>query len=393
MSEEHSSPIKNWQQLVVVVVLAFVVPVAVIAMLASLVAGQRKGEDENDSAVLARIQPVGTVKLALATGPRTALSAEQVYAQVCKACHEAGVAGAPKTGDKAAWQARLAQGQATVFEHAIKGLRAMPPKGGNADLSDVEVQRGVVYMANAAGAGWKAPELTATAAAVAATAPAAGGERSGQQVVALTCGKCHEAGIGGAPKIGDRNAWIQRAKRGLDSVYRSALKGHAGMPARGGMADLSDVEVKRAVEFMMNSGAATPLPGGAAAAPAAVPAAAAPAAPVATAKADGKKVYDTACVACHGTGVAGAPKFGDKAAWQARIAQGANVLHDHALKGFQGKAGVMPAKGGNTAAGEKAQPRLRLFRFRSSRANAAVRRASRPPFTGTTGARRLRPES
>ncbi len=112
------------------------------------------------------------------------------------------------------------------------------------------------------------------------------------------------------------------------------------MPARGGMAELNDAEVKRAVEFMMNSGAA-----GAVVA-AAAPAAAVPAAPAAV---DGKKVYDTACTACHAAGIAGAPKHGDKAAWAPRIAQGANVLYDHALKGFQGKAGVMPAKGGNTS--------------------------------------------
>jgi len=60
-------------------------------------------------------------------------------------------------------------------------------------------------------------------------------------------------------------------------------------------------------------------------------------------------VYDTACAACHAAGIAGAPKFGDKAAWAPRIAQGPSVLHDHATKGFQGKAGVMPAKGGNAS--------------------------------------------
>ena len=337
MSEEHSSPIKTWQQLVVVVAAALIVPVIVIAMLASLISGGAKrsaAADDND--ILARISPVGTVEFAKATGPRVALSGEQVYAQVCKVCHEAGVAGAHKMGDKAAWAKVIAQGDKLTFEHAIKGIRAMPAKGGNADLTDVEVQAAVVHMVNAGGANWKAPAAVAAPAAAIAT----GAERTGEQVAAAACGKCHQAGEGGAPKIGDRAAWIQREKRGLNALHQAALRGHSGMPARGGMAELNDAEVKRAVEFMMNSGAA-----GATVA-AAAPAAAAAAAPAAV---DGKKVYDTACTACHAAGIAGAPKQGDKAAWAPRIAQGANVLYDHAIKGYQGKAGVMPAKGGNAS--------------------------------------------
>ncbi len=62
--------------------------------------------------------------------------------------------------------------------------------------------------------------------------------------------------------------------------------------------------------------------------------------------ADGKKTYETVCFACHATGAAGAPKFGDKAAWAPRIKQGLPTLKDHALKGFTGKSGMMPAKGG-----------------------------------------------
>ena len=69
-----------------------------------------------------------------------------------------------------------------------------------------------------------------------------------------------------------------------------------------------------------------------------------------TAKAaDGKGTYDKACMACHAAGVAGAPKLGDKAAWKDRIAQGNDTLYTHAIKGFQGKKGFMPAKGGNAA--------------------------------------------
>ena len=79
------------------------------------------------------------------------------------------------------------------------------------------------------------------------------------------------------------------------------------------------------------------------------PPAAAPAV-AATAAADltGEQIYNQACIACHGAGVAGAPKLGDKAAWAPRIAQGMDTLHKHALQGFQGKAGYMPPKGGRT---------------------------------------------
>ncbi|BAU46618.1 cytochrome C [Sulfurifustis variabilis] len=63
----------------------------------------------------------------------------------------------------------------------------------------------------------------------------------------------------------------------------------------------------------------------------------------------GKQVYDTACAACHAAGVAGAPKLGDKSAWKPRIAQGNDTLYTHAIKGFQGKTGFMPPKGGNAS--------------------------------------------
>ena len=335
--DQHVSPIKNWKQLVVVVVLAFVVPIVLIILLSQLVTSGKKGVGDDESAILSRIKPVGEVKLATASGPRGQLAGEQVFGQVCKTCHETGLAGSPKLGDKAAWGKVIAQGEKVVVDHAIKGIRAMPAKGGNPDLEDVEVQRAVVYMANKAGANWKEPPAPKAA-------PAAPGtpERMGDQVVAAVCGNCHQTGAHGAPKIGDRAEWIKRAKDGYDRVLQSALKGHAGMPARGGLAELSDAEIKRAVEYMMNSGAAA----GPAAVAAAAPAVVAAAAPATTAgKPDGKKVYDTTCTVCHAAGVAGAPKFGDKTAWAPRLKTGMDALYASALKG---KA-AMPAKGGNTA--------------------------------------------
>ncbi len=334
--DQHVSPIKNWKQLVVVVVLAFVVPIAIIVMLSQYITGSPKVVVEDDSGVVGRIKPVGDVLLALASAPKGQLTGEQVYNQVCKTCHEGGLAGAPKVGDKAAWGKVIAQGLAPTVDHAVKGIRAMPPRGGNPDLDNVEVERGVVFMANKAGANWKEPPPPATA---------KGADRSGEEVVRAACGKCHETGQGGAPKIGDRAAWTPRVAKGFATVTQAALKGHGGMPARGGLADLSDLEVRRAIEYMFNSGVgkAPEAPTAAAAAGAAAPVAAA-AAP-ASGKPDGKKVYDTTCVACHATGAAGAPKFGDKAAWAPRLKTGADALYASVLKG----KGAMPAKGGNAA--------------------------------------------
>jgi cytochrome c5 len=68
---------------------------------------------------------------------------------------------------------------------------------------------------------------------------------------------------------------------------------------------------------------------------------------------EGEAVYNMACIACHGAGVAGAPKFGDPGAWGSRISKGIDTLHEHALKGFQGQAGFMPPKGGRVDLSDK----------------------------------------
>ena len=96
-------------------------------------------------------------------------------------------------------------------------------------------------------------------------------ERSGEQVVKAQCVKCHEAGIGGAPKIGDRAAWTPRMNHGIDTLVRSAIRGHGGMPPRGGQANLTDPELRNAVLYMFNpagSSAAAPNSAVAASSPA-----------------------------------------------------------------------------------------------------------------------------
>ena len=92
-----------------------------------------------------------TVPAAPAKGtPAGAASGKATYDSVCHVCHGAGVAGAPKFGDKAAWAPRIKQGVAALHANAMKGKGAMPPKGGNPSLSDADVAAAVDYMVSAA---------------------------------------------------------------------------------------------------------------------------------------------------------------------------------------------------------------------------------------------------
>jgi cytochrome c5 len=172
----HSSPIKTPQQLAVVVVLAFVIPVIGLILLAQVVIAKYRvaTTTADPEAIARRIQPVARVEFgdAAPSGPRAAKSGEEVYKAVCAVCHATGAAGAWRFGDKAAWAPHIKEGLDALAKNAITGIRAMPPRGGNPDLSDLEVTRAVVYMANAAGATFKEPAAPA-AAKPAAAAPAA----------------------------------------------------------------------------------------------------------------------------------------------------------------------------------------------------------------------------
>ncbi len=161
MSEQHESPIKSPKQLIVVVVLAFVVPITTIILLATFVTGQSLvgagSTSMTPEAVSERLKPIGTVVLAEAAGSKALQSGEAVFKASCMACHGTGVAGAPKVGDASAWGPRIKQGFDTLLKHATEGFKAMPAKGGNADLDPLEVARAVVYMANQGGAQFKEP--------------------------------------------------------------------------------------------------------------------------------------------------------------------------------------------------------------------------------------------
>jgi cytochrome c5 len=179
---EHESAIRTPKQLVAAVIGFFAVTVLGIILLVQYVTADKlTGRGSNSQApeeIAARIAPVADAGFTLkdANAPKVLQTGEAIYTSTCAACHGSGAAGAPKFGDAGAWSARIAQGYDTVVKHAIEGLRAMPAKGGNPDLDDVEVARAVVYMANKGGAKFKEPEVPAAPAAApaadAAPAPA-----------------------------------------------------------------------------------------------------------------------------------------------------------------------------------------------------------------------------
>jgi cytochrome c5 len=157
--DQHSSFIKTPQQLIVMILTAFLVPIIGIILLVQLVISKPSVDPNAASpeAVAARLQPVGRVELAAPAAAPGARSGEDIVKTVCAACHQAGVAGAPKIGDKASWAPRLKEGLNGLLANATKGKGAMPPKGGAADLTDTELARAIVFMANQSGGSLKEP--------------------------------------------------------------------------------------------------------------------------------------------------------------------------------------------------------------------------------------------
>jgi cytochrome c5 len=200
--------------------------------------------------------------------------------------------------------------------------------------------------------------------------------RDGKVIYDAVCAACHATGVLESPKLGDKVAWEARAANGLEALLASALNGKGSMPAKGGDPSITETELKNTILYMtkesglsLADASAAPAKSEASEAtteepvtietpvaitavtttpeapkaPEAPTTAAVPVPVVADTSAEGKAVYDTACFACHATGVAGSPKLGDKAAWAPRIAQGAETLYTTALNG----KGAMPPKGGN----------------------------------------------
>ncbi len=296
--EEHSSPIKTPKQLIVTIVLSFVIPIAIIILLVNMVASGTKvgaGSDSlSNEAVAKRIAPVAGFELVDANAPKVFKTGEQVFAAVCTACHTAGVAGAPKVGDNAAWAPFITAGYDAMLNVALHGKGGMPAKGGNPTLSDYEVARAVVYMANKSGGSLPEPAApaaegdkkeaaaapAAAAPAAAATAPAAPAAAApaaaapapapapaaqaaapqpatvnpaGEKLYKSVCFACHATGVANAPKFGDKAAWEPYIKTGMDAMVKVAMQGKPPMPPKGGAANASEDDIRAAVQYMVDA--------------------------------------------------------------------------------------------------------------------------------------------
>lgn len=162
MSEQKGECATSPAMILAAVVGVFAVPVLAIVMIVQLVLSFQAGHvDKNDprmseAAVKERIKPYGEVKAIDPSAPRIEKAGDVVYNEVCAACHNTGALNAPKFGDKGAWGKRNAQGFDTLVKNAINGVRTMPARGGNPELSDIEMARAVAHLANSGGASFKA---------------------------------------------------------------------------------------------------------------------------------------------------------------------------------------------------------------------------------------------
>ncbi len=153
MSEEQMND-STFGRLFIIMIIAMIVLAVIIAVLASMAASDvntrldERSDRENTQAIAERIAPVGKFSAetaAAAPAVATELTPKDMYVS-CGACHDSGAAGAPITGDVAAWTDRIAKGIDTLSNNAINGINAMPAKGGNAALSDQNVRDIVEYM-------------------------------------------------------------------------------------------------------------------------------------------------------------------------------------------------------------------------------------------------------
>ncbi|HHB91713.1 MAG TPA: cytochrome c5 family protein [Thioploca sp.] len=352
MSQRDTSSIKNLL-IGIVVFIGIILPIAsiinkLVTAELELHKSQKLNTEQVEKVVLIS-QPKSEVEITLPTVSDEDLIivnklGKEVYYKACTSCHTAGLAGAPKFGDKNSWAKRIAKGEQALINNAMNGINVMPPRGGRSELSDEEVKMAVRYMLLAVSDTNNVEPVTIVEKPVPiVTKPiikpvqSVTKLKSGKEVYAMSCITCHGEGIVGAPKIGDKISWQARITKGEEALIASVINGLNIMPPRGGNKTLSDEEIKRAVKYILEA-VANPTPS-----QIEKPSKTVKSVMLGNAKMSGKEVYDTSCASCHAIGIAKAPRFGKKSDWKPRIAKGEKALLSSVINGFN----VMPPRGGN----------------------------------------------
>lgn len=167
-------------------------------------------------------------------------SGKEVVNTICASCHDEGKDGAPRVGNTADWAPRAKFGLPRLLNSSMEGYRKMPAHGGHPAVTDLEMTRAIAYMVS----GGRSPDPLKPYAKVA--------HGTGEDIVKAACGNCHRDGANGAPKIGDKDAWLPRLPKGVEELVASAIHGHNKMPARGGLSNLSDIDIRAAVSYMLS---------------------------------------------------------------------------------------------------------------------------------------------
>jgi cytochrome c5 len=412
---------------VISVLVLIAVAIFLAARMISLVSVQPEDSSRKQATAEERIKPVGQVALSTSSAPpavkvaaepaqpmakqpgETAAKAEpaapaqataavdlskgkSVYNSVCLACHSTGAAGAPKIGDKAAWEPREKQGIETLISHAVNGIRAMPAKGGNPALTESDIHNAIAYMLSetgievaqaaapvppAATAAAPAPSTTPPAAAAPAPAPSAqvtaktevpsAEQQAAQKEVLAAVQKAIKAAEEAATAAREAAAAAREAAaaaretaaadREIAAAAREAATAarEAAAAAQAGPttpeSTAPDVEEyvpaptpkapaiegteptpeEESAPAPTSEPATHPVEKTAPLTPRGQAAAAAIKIPPDLDLSHGKQLYNTSCIICHKNGAGGAPALADKAAWTPRLARGFDALVNYSL--------------------------------------------------------------
>lgn len=306
----HAPKVDSVSKLVFVissVALLLAVYVLVSSLVNTYIKNSTKGEIDTTlkvAAVAENLKPIGIAATSDAPVAGAAgRSGKEIYDAVCTSCHATGILESPKFGDKAAWEARAANGLDGLIATATNGKGSMPAKGGDPSITDSELKAVILYMTKEAGlnlaggeqakapaakevpvakeapksepvkeesavkvevareapqvevANEEAPKtepakaVETTPVAVAATTDAS---IDGKKVYDKVCFACHATGVANSPIFGNKEAWAPRIATGIDTLYMTALKGKGAMPPKGGNLNLDDAKVKAAVDYMVS---------------------------------------------------------------------------------------------------------------------------------------------